>query len=389
LKKIYSLLKAHLLKSLHPDKKLIKNEEFPVEKKSIFFYEVEKFSEFVNVRHLYLGNLTSVEVVQQAIKELEKHKDFVFTYTQFEQSCIQDLGTVRWTEQLEFDVTRLLQGEHVLSLEAHCLIKQALDKRKSTELWRKTIDVSLVPVLCNQPCKLREPRTDEWPKNFSSEPFSIWIRSTRGWMSTENLEVIVQEPEEFKHAITFSSVPQHNLVLALNSKDVSFGVLGELKSRGSFAHDVEDANFIDCYMLPSKSIVVRVGQRNCLTGGMLNESMYSFMVNTTPTPCSLSSEEELLVETISSINSEYPWTLQDISSVLTGWNDLAKGVSKVIYKTCELELSNSLVLATIGHPGDFYAVFFNGDVLHYVGSTKTKKLSASYPLTHAVVNLKH
>jgi hypothetical protein len=382
---MYSLLKALLLKCLHPNEQIVKNEQFPVERKSPFCYEVEKFSESVSVRHFDYASLTSTQAVELAVKELIKNKDFAYTYKQFEESCIKDLGTVRWTEQLEFNVNRLLQGEYVLSLEAHCLVIQALEKRKSTELWRKIVDVSSVPLLCNHPCKLREPRSMDWPKDFVCEPVSVWVRSYQGWMSTDNPGVFVQEPEDFKQATLFSSIPGHNILLALKSKEVSFGVLGQSKSFASFAHDVEDANFIDCYILPSKSIVVRVGQRNSLTGGMLNESMFSFVMTETPTPYVLSAEEETLVESISSINSEYPWTLETISSVLTGWNDLSKGVSKVIYKTCELELSNSLVLATLGHPGSFYAVFFNGEIFHYVGNMRKNKIVVNVPLTHAVV----
>jgi hypothetical protein len=106
----------------------------------------------------------------------------------------------------------------------------------------------------------------------------------------------------------------------------------------------------------------------------------------TPTPHILQEEEERLVETISSIDSEYPWTFQDTSTVLTGWNDLSTGKSKVIYKSNELELNTNLVLATLGHPGDFYAVFFNGDILHYVRGKEIQRQTMAVPLTHAVLN---
>jgi hypothetical protein len=348
-------------------------------------YEVEKFSESVSVRHIPFASVTAVQAVELAIKELEKTKDFHSTYTTYIKNCIDDLGTLRWTEELEFNVTRLLRGEHILASSAHELVLQTIQKQKNIELWRKPVDISSLFTLCNHPCKLREPRSS-WPSEFNQASIpSIWVRSSSGWICSNDLGTLVTEPKDFKDALQFSAIPQHNSFLALKPKEVSFGVLGQ-EAFASFPHDIDDPDFLECYLLPTKSLIVRVGKRNTLTGGLFNESMYSFVMDQTPTPHILQEEEERLVETISSIDSEYPWTFQDTSTVLTGWNDLSTGKSKVIYKSNELELNTNLVLATLGHPGDFYAVFFNGDILHYVRGKEIQRQTMAVPLTHAVLN---
>jgi hypothetical protein len=352
-------------------------------------FEVEKFSEYVSVRLIPYASVSAIQAVDMAIKELQKTDDFNENYLIYTFTCIEELGTVRWNEDLEFRVTRLLREELIPSPSAHALVLQTLQKKKSIHLWRKPVDTSLLATLCNQPCKLREPRS-AWPTEFNApETPSIWVRGSAGWYSSSDLSIVVQEPRDFKDACKFSAIPKQNILLALKPKEVSFGILGQSQSFASFPHDVDDPDFIESYVLPSSSIIVRVGKRNTLTGGLFNESMFSFIMKQSPEPHVLSTEEELLVEGISSPDSTYKWTFDDTSTVLTGWNDLGTGTSKVIYKSHELELNTNMVLATLGHPGDFWAVFYNGDIHHYRNERIVEKLSLDVPLTHAVLKFKH
>jgi hypothetical protein len=94
---------------------------------------------------------------------------------------------------------------------------------------------------------------------------------------------------------------------------------------GIFEHTVQNADFIDCFLLPTKTVVVKVGRRNLLTGGLVDEELFSFRYDTNFLPHTLTEEESVYLEVLFDHEHES----------LTGWNNLETGSSWVIYKTME------------------------------------------------------
>lgn len=375
---------------------------FDPAKKQSLLYEVDRFSDTINSRSISFHGLTYKDALTKILEELKKQKDFKENCEEFKSQYISQLNstTVRWTPKLEKEISDILQGK-LGTVEAHALLLDAQKPPKQLIMWRKKVDMSLLPVLTNQPCKLREPRASKWPFSiFSDEkeiPTSILVRSLDGtWFqinsTTPDDPVCLQEPLDVFDAILFSAIPgtkasQSTCFLALKKEVVSIACFGDIKSFASFPHGIEDADFLECYLLPTHTIVVRVGKRNLLTGGLQNEDFFSFRQEAIRaiTPCVLESTETQLVETMSKVDSEYPWTFHDTSSCLTGLNNLSTGQSKVLWKQHEMILGDSLLVAVFGHPGSFYSVFYDGTVKFNLENGSRTLCKLKFPISHAIV----
>ena len=374
---------------------------FDPEKKQTLLYEIDRFSDTINSRSIQFLGLTYKQVLSKILEELNKQKDFQENCEAFKTDCISNFNStiLRWSPKLEYEISKILQGG-IGTVEGHTLLLDVQKPTRPLQMWRKRVDMSSLPVLTNQPCKLREPRNSEWPDFFSETkvPSTILVRSFDGvWVQIDlrkpnDLGASYKEPLDIVDAIQFSSIPHSSptkpgCFLALKQQEVSIACLGDIKSIASFPHGIEDPDFLESYLLPTDTIIVRVGKRNLHTGGLQNEDFFSFKQNDVRaiTPYVLQSEELLMVESMSKVDSEYPWTFQDTSSCLTGFNDLAVGQSKVLWKQNELVLGNSFLVAVFGHPGNFYTVFFDGTVTVHEKNASTTLCKLNFPITHAML----
>jgi hypothetical protein len=365
-------------------------------------YEVDSFSETVNIRSLDFKSLTYEEVVTQILQELQKQADFYGLYKEFCTQCILNLNTVRWSPALEYQVIKILRDKDIGTVEAHALLLHTKELQRPLEYWRKKADMSAASLLTNAPCKLREPRETKWKLCDRPSRGGVLVRTLDAVWSFTTADSNVNkatEPEDFAHASVFASIPARNgeevamhsaslcqCILALKEKEISVGCLGDSKSFASFAHGINGADFLETYLLPSNTIIVRVGKRNLLTGGLTDEDYFSFVRNGERSiiPHSLNSEETAQVEEISKIDSDSSWDFMS-SSCLTGFNDLASAQSKVLWKQQELVLGSSLVVAVLGHPSSFFAVFYDGAVHHYKEGVIFAHSKTKLPITHAIL----
>jgi hypothetical protein len=347
--------------------------------------------------------LTYEEVITLIIKELQKQSDFISLYNQFLTQCILNLNTVRWSPSLEYQITRILRDREIGTVEAHALLLHTEELKRPVEFWRKRVDMSGANILTNSTCKLREPRDAQWPECIDRVSHGVLIRTVHGsWISCNVSESSLEslprtlisieeqcEPADFSVASVFASIPpvqgdaSSMCILALKDKEVSVGCLGDLKSFASFEHGVEGADFLESYLLPSDTIIVRVGKRNLLTGGLFFEDYFSFIRNGPRSilPCILDSKEASQVEEISKIDSDNSLA----ASCLTGYNDLSSAQSKVIWKQHELKLGSNLVLAVLGNPSSFFTVFYNGSVNQHVNGVIYAHYKTNVPFTHAIL----
>ena len=379
---------------------------FDPSKKQTLLYEVDRFSETINSRSIKFNGLTYKDVLSNILEELKKQKDFQQNCEEFKTQCISNFNStiVRWSPSLEKEISKILHGG-IGTVQGHTLLLDAQKPSRPVTMWRKRVDTTSLPVLTNQPCKLREPRINtDWPFSFfqlseKEIPLSVLVRSQDGsWFQfgtspDTNLEAtIFKEPIDVMDAVQYSAIPLSSknfksvCFLALKKEEVSIACFGDIKSFASFSHGIEDADFLESYLLPTGTIIVRVGKRNLLTGGLQNEDFFSFKQNGLReiTPYVLDTAETLLVETMSKVDSEYPWTFQDTSSCLTGFNDLSVGKSKVLWKQQEMVLGDSFLVAVLGHPGSFVSIFYDGTVnLNEKKGTRTL-CKMSFPITHAI-----
>ena len=307
-------------------------------------------------------------------------------------------------------MSKILRDKEIGTVQAHALLFLTQEQKRPLSEWRRRVDMSSVNLITNSLCKLREPRDSVWnwkPFRNVNDPSSVLVRtkertwwklsvdlgrSTGGTTSAFTSETYETEPDDWDQAIVFSSIPHSTstlpaCVLALKKNEISIGCFGDKKSFASFAHGVNDADFLESYLLPSNTIIVRVGKRNTLTGGLTDEDFFSFKRDgeRSISPHALDGTETTLVEEISKVDTDYPWTFTDTSSCLTGFNDLAGAQSKVIYKQSEMVLSTNLVVAVLGHPSAFFAIFYDGTVQRYQNGSLIASLKINLPITHGIL----
>ena len=366
-----SVFKIHL-QSLVPSL-----EQFDLKAKRNLWYTVEQYSETVQIRKLDYDTMTREQIINRVSEELEKQQDFAANLCFFCADQLEKLPVLTWSPQVEYNMSKALVDKGI-SMPEQVLLLDILNKKKNRLEWRRSLHTDSLPVVCNLPFRLREPRS-EW-NDFSSaqaDKRMLKIKTLDGWRNTNTARY--QEPLKFSSGLQFCAVQNSEIVLALTRESVLVGKFGE-ESEYSFAHGLEEVDFLDCFTLSTGTIVVRIGKRNALTGGLSDETFFSFRLGDTLESYTLSEEENREVEK-SSTDSECFL----MASTLSGWNDSNKGSSWVVYKNQQLYLSKDMVCSVLGQPSHFYAVFYNGIVREYVSGQCVNESQIESAITHAIL----
>jgi hypothetical protein len=359
-------------------------------------YYIETFSEVVDVRSVNIYR-TCREVVQEYIHRLSATEDGNEAIKVFTQHTIANLGTVRWTPQLEFCVFCIFQGNPVLSLEAYALLETKVGK--PPELWRRGIDTSTISKFTNQICTFREPRTTLPPVTEISQTRvlgeKMYVQSVdKTWrtLSSSGKCTPVIAPSELFHLSVFCAVPGTLYILAIQENSVL--VVNTMQTvLGSFAHTLTNPDFLDCFRLSSGTLIVRIGKRNILTGGLNEEELFSFRCKYKASEETdeaeadgletheLQEDEEKEVEEICRMN----YSSHQYNSLLTGWNDLETGTSWCIDSSSSTQqsLGKDLVVAVCGTQSQYVVVFVNGRV-EWIRDGKKVQLQLDFPILNAL-----
>lgn len=359
-------------------------------------------SESVNVRTVNIHK-SCREVVQEYILHLEKTSDGKEFIKLFVDQSITSLGTVRWTPELEFCITCINNDQAVLHLTAYALLESK--KSKSLHLWRRGIDTSLIPVFTNQCCKFREPRTTtllEYPKHLpppdnedsSESPKTFLLQAANKKWFRVTMNGTCEESSSTLTGNIFCNVPQRrnesknlNLVLVLLNDEIK--IFCNDVSIGSFSHSVQNADYFDSFRLSGDEIiVVRIGRRNALTGGLMEEELFSFFqgLDGKVVPNSLSEDKTREVEKICKGEYDGIFSYNRFNSIVTGWNDLESGSSWVLDKTQKMNLGNELILSIFGHYENFYVLFYSGRIQWIKHNMCVKNIQVDFPLISSLLD---
>ncbi len=356
-------------------------------------YYLETFSELVDVRSVNILR-SCKDVVSEYIRRLSNTEDGNESLKFFAQQTIANLGTVRWTPQLEFCVFCIYQDIPVLSLEAYALLETK--QGKPPELWRRGIDTSTIPKFTNQICTFREPRTTFAPVTELSQTRilgeKLYLQTIDNtWRTLTSLGKLmpVVVPSELYDLSVFCAVPGTLYTLALRENSVV--IVNTMQTvLGSFAHTLTTPDFLDCFRLSSETLIVRIGKRNSLTGGLNEEELFSFRCKyktdqDTPEADGLEThelleEEEKEVEEICRMN----YSSQLYNSLLTGWNDMETGTSWCIdsFSSTQQSLGKDVVVAICGKPQEYVAVFVNGRV-EWIHQGSKVQIQLDFPILNA------
>jgi hypothetical protein len=327
----------------------------------------EKIFKTASYQKLPLASMSLENAIDVVINEIVQSPTYEKDFQLFLDQQREELSAIVWTPQLEFSMTQKSTTFH-----AHLL------KTMGSE-WRYVINHYSIPLLLGQPFPLRETMKEknisEWKgSNFIES--NVWFRHDKRWTRFTTLETLA-EPPEFSDAITFQSCPSSKNVLALFPNRVKLGRLGG-KVFGEFEHDIEEANFLDCFVLSTGAVIVKIGHRNALTGGLKDEMAFSFRYGKSDYDCvpyTLSKEEE------SEIQAYYQeqHTLKDMSSSISVVNTLGGApylicdAEKYVQSTC------GICCGVVGNADGFLMAFYDGRIR--IG---TKEFTVNTSITHII-----
>jgi len=343
------------------------------------YQSIEQFSETVNIRKV--NYKSREELIDKIVQELEKQKDFYENLSYFYHDLVKKQSSLHWTPEVEYNMFKSLQGKGI-SIPEQILLVGLEEKQRSKDEWRKFLHSESLPLLSNKPFQLREPRNEwtEFPSGNRKPLSDLCVKTLKGWLRfIGNTGVMLVEPEKFKDAIQFCTIPNSDTVLALTEKNILVSKFDQ-EVQHSFPHELNEVDYIDCFTLKNDIVIVQVGKRNMLTGGLSDETLFSFRVGEELQPYTLTETENELVELVVK-KSDY----QNVNSnsTLSGWNDI-KG-SWVVFKTQQIYLSNDMVCSVLGDEANFFAVFFNGLVKHYSSGKCIKEINLDCAITHAII----
>jgi hypothetical protein len=319
-----------------------------------------------------LASMTKSKALATIVKEIQDSPSFSENFKAFVQDLRDKMPPQAWTPLLEFEMSRRSTKKSVLLLQL-----MGPD-------WRSCC-IPKVPVLLGQPFKLRESK--DVVDSFSSSTKNsfhfknVWIRNvvTREWCRAHSPLKTLVEPEEFKAATHFVSAPSSKNVLALAGSQVLVGRLGEAKVFAKFDHGLsEDADFLDCLVLSSGAVVIKIGKRNNLTGGLGDEVGMSFRYGSSEQdlcPHTLSSEEDEEVSSYYSVAR----TMLDMNVSLSAKNDPKKGTCTLIHELHEKKLATKLACGLVGSESSYAVVCYDGTIF-----TSHDHHNVDFPISHVL-----
>lgn len=341
--------------------------------------EVERLFPTVYLQDLPIASMTCQNAIKVVLDEAALSKTFTTDLQAFLQEQREALASdVVWTPELEFNMYHETTGAPYTVL------------RTFKDAWRLNVNVSALPLLVGQPCKWREQKdikpslTPGTDANFKERGVLVRL-ANQTWVRPSVPTEPIVEPAEFRDALCFASAPSSKNVLALFSQHVMIGKLGQKKSFGKFGHDIKDPNFLDCFVLSSGAVVVKVGKRNVLTGGLSDEYGVSFRYGQNETEFeahALSPEED--VELAQYYDIKNP-NLRDVNTVLSLKND--HGEAMLAYKNEACRVDTGVACGVVGTPSSWAVAFYDGRVvLRHAGTQRTIQLPEQ-PLTHILYQM--
>jgi len=341
--------------------------------------EVERLFPTVYIQDLPLASMTCANALKVVMDEVMQSKTFATDLQAFLQEQREALASdVVWTPELEFNMYHEAAGAPYTVL------------RTFKESWRLNVNVTSLPLLVGQPCKWREQKDiktqlSPGPDAHFKERGILVRLANQTWVRPCVSSDVIVEPVEFKDALGFASAPSSKNVLALFPQHVMIGKLGQKKSFGKFGHDIKDPNFLDCFVLSTGAVVVKVGKRNALTGGLSDEYGVSFRYGQNETEFeahALSAEED--VELAQYYDIKQP-TLRDVNTVLSLKND--QGEAMLAYKNEACRVDTGVACGVVGTPSGWAVAFYDGRLmLRHAGSQRTVQLPEQ-PLTHILYQM--
>jgi hypothetical protein len=323
-----------------------------------------------------LASMTKKAALGTIIKEIQESPEFSTCFKAFVQDLREKMPPQSWTPLLEYEMSRPSTKKYILLLQL-----------MGTD-WRSCC-IPKVPLLLGQPFKLRESK--DLVESFSSSKNSfqfkfVWIRNalTREWCKASSPSNALKEPEEFKAATHFVSAPSSKNILALAGSQVLVGRLGEANVFAKFDHGLsEDADFLDCFVLSSGAVVIKIGKRNVLTGGLGDEVGMSFRYGSSEKdlcPHTLSTEEDEEVSSYYSVSR----TMLDMNVSLSAKNDLKKGLCTVIHDLYEKKIGLKLACGLLGNQSSYVVVCYDGTMYTAQEDAVQEIHNVDFPVSHVL-----
>ena len=368
------LLHAHLM-SFFPEGTLLMNKQL----RDMLCTETEKYFQTVYLQATPLASMSTHGAVEEVIKLCVKSYSFNEDFAAFLQERREHLGVILWTPALEHEMAT-----------APTNATSRLLKMGGAE-WRLQTDTRNLPVHLGQPFKLREKK--DVVANFvgaksSFDQRGVWVRCENGeWVCPVTHEVY-REPGDFKGATAYVNAPSSPNILALFASYVLIGVFGQTKSFARFDHDIDAPDFLDCFVLTSGAVIVKIGKRNTLTGGLSDEMCMSFRYGSSGSsgscssgsiqPHVLSAEEDAEVLGYNDI----PSTMKDRSCELAFINGDS---SQVLLANQKMVLEDhGMACGIVGEASEFAVAYYSG-VIVFMPSKKVEKLPLL--ITHMLYQL--
>jgi hypothetical protein len=312
----------------------------------------------------------AVDVVINEIVQSSSYKDDSHVFLHEHRKILKEK---LWTPSLEYEMTLPPSNFHLHLL--HTLGPE----------WRHVINHYPIPIVVGQPFQLRESMTEHSWDTFPSSvgdfnESNVWTRSIDGKWSRISSSEEVAEPIEFNGAITYQNCPSSKNVLALFHKSVKLGRLGG-KVFGEFAHDIDQPDFLDCFVLSTGVVIVKIGVRNVMTGGLKDEMSFSFRYGKSDYDCvpySLTKEEESEIQTY--YHEQH--TMKDMTCTLSVVNSINGGSPYINhdfkkYFQSKDSMCLGIVCGVVGNASGFALAFCDGTI-----KTNLRTLKLNRAITH-------
>jgi hypothetical protein len=245
---------------------------------------------------------------------------------------------VQWSEELEkrFESHTLTEAEVVAKYE------------------NKISNVSV----CGQPFRQRD------LKKEASKAFSKQVVAPRGFTPSP----------DYAGCAYFTRVPSSKIILGYKKDHLVIGSLE--KASATVETSIRDGNYLDCEIVPCGAIVVTIGVRNELSGGLAKQESLTFRLdqNLALIPYSMTASEasEAEDEADKKIAGESDFDFAENSCPLS---------ALCTFPSCDIIIGDKIIYSTTGTvkylcgaPNNFWIVFVTGRAEHIVDSKVSETL---------------
>ena len=186
-----------------------------------------------------------------------------------------------------------------------------------------------------------------------SKAFSTKVQEPRGFTPSD----------EWGGCTLFTRVPSSKIILGYKKNQI---LIGSDNPNAAVETSIRDADYIDCEIVPCGAIVVTIGIRNSLSGGLAKQESLAFRLDEqlSLVPYSLTAAEALEAEEESEkrLQGETAFDFAENSCPLSAQSSFAKTEiiigDKIIYET------KGTLKHLCGAPNDFWLVFVTDVALH-------------------------